>query len=479
VSDAFAHPGFSTVLPWPGPERATDVLERGDGTVLALGMRAPEPGGLSDLLLIELDPSGDTLRTETLGGPESEIPGGMAWTDDGGLLIAFTRCGEAPEEISGLVLRLDPSLDTLWCATVRDGDRVGLEGIVALPGGGCIVAGRILTEGDPAVPAGLAALLDASGDTLWTATPPGSGPSLLCAADAGFDGPVFCGTAAEGPEQAVWLVATDWSGTVTLDVRLAPGPSSTGAAVEVTEGGVVVAGSAPGDRDGVAAMYLAFVDGTSLPVWEHTYGGDSWERAGALCETADGWLLAGTSRSSAGGEEDRSDIELVRTDAVGGLLWTRRHGTSSPDYGWGVGASADGGFLVAGCTSDQAGSSGYDAWVMRVDSLGNLPGLGHGGPPPSGGPFAATLLWNPCTDSVGLRLRIPSPSEVEVRLYDLFGRLALAPPGNAFGASGEQELLLSLDGPGGPLPPGIYLLVARCGAERASLAVTVLGGSDP
>jgi hypothetical protein len=478
LSTVQALPSFSTVLDWSGPERAVDILVLDSGSCLALGMRSSEYGAPPDLLLIVVDTQGDTVRTVALGGAEGEIPGGMASTDDGGLLIAYTICGASPDSTLGSVLRLDSGMDTLWCTCISDEGLGGLNCVTALPGGACAVAGYSRSVGgDPRMTLGLAALLDQEGDTLWTVSIPGPGPSMLTGVDAGFAGPVFCGTSQEQNGSSIRLLGTDWTGAVAMDVGMAPGHSSEGCAVAVTDGGIMIAGSAPGDHEGVVGMYLAFMDESGSVAWEKTYGGESWDRATALCEAGDGgWLLAGYSRSSAGGEEDRSDLILVRTDAMGVRLWTRIHGTPKPDYCWGAARCSDGGFALAGCVTDHAGGSDYDAWVLRVDSLGNLSGLGHGDPGQAEDPLSALLLGNPCRDAVELRLLLSGGSTVEVLLFDIFGRLVFRPLSGRPLDAGEHHLVLPLTADGRSIPAGVYLLQVISGEDHVTMGVTVLGG---
>lgn len=477
LSTVSASPSFSTVVDWSGPERAVDALSLDSGSYMVLGMRSTEYGSPSDLLLIELNALGDTVRTAALGGAGGEIPGGMASTDDGGLLIAYTTSGASPDSTLGSVLRLDSGMDTLWCTSISDEGFGGLCGVTALPGGGCAVVGYSRPPGgDPWATLGLAALLDQEGDTLWTVSCPGPGPSVLAGADAGFDGPVFCGTSHDPSGSSVWLLGTDWTGAVTMDVRVAPGPSSEGCAVAVTDGGFMIAGSAVGDREGVAGMYLAFTDQSGSVVWEETYGGDSWDRATSLCEAGDGgWILTGYTRSSAGGEEDRSDLLIIRTDAIGVRLWTRIHGTPRPDYCWGASRCPDGGFALAGSVTDFEGGSDYDAWVLRVDSLGNLSGQGHGDPGQAEDPLRAVLLGNPCRDTVELRLLLAEESTVEVLVFDIFGRLVSRPLSARPLGAGEHDLGLPLAGDGRSLPAGVYLLQVVCGAEHITMGITALG----
>ncbi len=66
----------------------------------------------------------------------------------------------------------------------------------------------------------------------------------------------------------------------------------------------------------------------------------------------------------------QGDFYLIRTDACGDTLWTRRYGTAAADLGHAVDLASDGGFAVAGVTKS-FGAGGYDAWLVRTDSLGD------------------------------------------------------------------------------------------------------------
>jgi len=324
---------------------------------------------------------------------------------------------------------------------------------------------------------GLAVLLDTDGDTVWTTSFNRSGPSRFASCSGNGSGPVFCGTSMDSDGSGIWLLGTDWAGSVTMENRMAVSPVSEGCDLTVTDAGLMVAGSAQGSCEGVADMLLVSTDAAGTPVWLQTYGGDSWDRATSLSPAADGgWLLSGSSRSFSGGEVNRSELLLVRTDAGGGLLWTRIHGTPGPDYCWGAAPCPDGGLVLAGCVTNFTGSTEYDAWVLRVDSLGYLSGQGISGQVPESGVLPVELLRNPSISTIELRVTAPGESDVEVLLFDMFGRLVSRPLFRGTLPAGTSDLILDPSA-GGPSPPsGVYLLQVRCDHLRTGVALTLLGG---
>jgi hypothetical protein len=69
------------------------------------------------------------------------------------------------------------------------------------------------------------------------------------------------------------------------------------------------------------------------------------------------------------------DPFVVKYDSSGQKQWTRQHGSSDSDYGYGVATDASGHAYVAGTTegslygNTQAGNG--DLFVLKYDSTGN------------------------------------------------------------------------------------------------------------
>ncbi|HOZ41409.1 MAG TPA: hypothetical protein PLL25_11425 [Flavobacteriales bacterium] len=91
--------------------------------------------------------------------------------------------------------------------------------------------------------------------------------------------------------------------------------------------------------------------------WQSTFGGSADEEILAAEQTPDGgYVLVGYTNSDDGqvtGQQGNSDLWVVRTDAIGGLLWQRSLGASASERGHAVANTSDGGFIVAGTVEDK------------------------------------------------------------------------------------------------------------------------------
>ena len=74
-----------------------------------------------------------------------------------------------------------------------------------------------------------------------------------------------------------------------------------------------------------------------------------------------------TNSFGAGG----ADIYIVKLDGSGNVSWTKTIGGSFSDYARSIIRSSDGGFVVAGYTNS-FGAGGYDIYIVKLDSLGNV-----------------------------------------------------------------------------------------------------------
>ncbi len=114
------------------------------------------------------------------------------------------------------------------------------------------------------------------------------------------------------------------------------------------------------------ASWVSADEGDSL--WSRTYGGDDDEWLYSLIQDSDGgYSMAGLSYSAPGYLED---VYMVKTDAAGDTLWTRFLGGTGADRAWEHFQTADGGYLVAGYTSEP-GTTVSDMWLARLNAQGD------------------------------------------------------------------------------------------------------------
>ncbi len=111
---------------------------------------------------------------------------------------------------------------------------------------------------------------------------------------------------------------------------------------------------------GLGSYYMDAVE------WRKTYGGAQDDGAKSVIQAGDGnYVLAGYTKSyGAGG----FDMYLVKVDSDGNLLWNRTYGGSQDDGANCIVQTSDGGYVLAGYTN--SGVQSQNAWLVKTDSSG-------------------------------------------------------------------------------------------------------------
>jgi hypothetical protein len=99
--------------------------------------------------------------------------------------------------------------------------------------------------------------------------------------------------------------------------------------------------------------------------WARTYGGSLSDRARSIQQTADGgYIAAGYTDSFGAGNYD---FWVLNVTPNGSIAWQKTYGGTFSDCARSIQQTADGGYVVAG-------DSNGDAWILKIDSDGNLDG---------------------------------------------------------------------------------------------------------
>jgi hypothetical protein len=111
--------------------------------------------------------------------------------------------------------------------------------------------------------------------------------------------------------------------------------------------------------------------------WQNCLGGSDRENAYSVIECIDeGFILAGYTLSDDGNISTHigeSDAWVIKLDATGNLEWEKTFGSDERDYANVIIQTPDKGFLMGGVQRIYNTSTGCDdAWIVKMDSLGNL-----------------------------------------------------------------------------------------------------------
>ncbi|MCI5057616.1 MAG: T9SS type A sorting domain-containing protein [Flavobacteriales bacterium] len=134
--------------------------------------------------------------------------------------------------------------------------------------------------------------------------------------------------------------------------------------ISTTDNGYLMIGTEESLGPGSSNILVIKTDALGNVVWSKTYGGSSTERGFSGQQTFDGGFIIGGYTDSFGAGS--FDFYLIKIDAAGNMQWTKTYGGTSDDKGKSVRQTLDGGFVFRGITSSS------ETMVIRTDSLGNL-----------------------------------------------------------------------------------------------------------
>lgn len=290
-----------------------------DGGYVVVGYTTPMGSSHTDLLLVKVNATGDTLWSRTYGGALHEVGYSVQQTRDGGYIITGYTDSQGGANGNVLLIKTDALGDTTWTRVFGgDAPEIG-HSVLQTQDGGYIVAGLK----DTTYGAGLGAVwlikTGANGDVVWANT---------------YGGPAY----------------------------------EAGLSVQQTyDGGFIIAGYTESFGGGFDDLYLVKTDANGDTIWTRALGGEYDDCGNSVQQTQDGgYVVVGSTESYGAGY---LDVWLVKTDANGDTLWTRTFGGSDDDDGQSVQVTQDGGYIVAGRTWPDGGSSAA-VWLMKTDAEG-------------------------------------------------------------------------------------------------------------
>ena len=101
----------------------------------------------------------------------------------------------------------------------------------------------------------------------------------------------------------------------------------------------------------------------------YVFGGVNNDSAEEIEATADGgYIVIGSTSSNSSGN---TDAYLLKVDSLCNYEWSKALGGANNDWGYSIKQTFDKGFIIAS-SSNSYGIGGYDAVLMKRDSLGNF-----------------------------------------------------------------------------------------------------------
>ncbi|MDD5530242.1 MAG: T9SS type A sorting domain-containing protein [bacterium] len=382
------------------------VQQTYDSGFIVVGSTSSFGASYSDVYLIKMNSSGDTLWTKTLGGDSVEGGYSVQQVFDSGLVIAgYTRSfGAGNADV--YLIKTNSLGDTLWTRTYGGTNYDYGYSVQQTYDSGLIIAGYTYSFGTGN---GAAYLIKTNslGDTLWTRTYGGTnyyyGYSVVQCEDRGF---IIAGD---------YLIRTD-----SLGDTLWTTPIWGSSVVQCNDGGFVT-------TQKTSDVVLTKTNSSGNNLWIKTYGGveNDYGQSVAKC-TDEGFIIAGTTGSF--GSKD-SSIYLVRTNPSGDTLWTEIFGKNDLNFGYSAVQCADEGFIVLGNTVSPGNYQ--DIYLIRLNkevAVEEPSSRNSSNPHSAFQNLKLEVSQNPFSKSTVISFSVGNRHACSLRIYNIAGKLVKSFP---------------------------------------------------
>ena len=171
-----------------------------------------------------------------------------------------------------------------------------------------------------------------------------------------------------GGDEDIWIVKTDSSGNKEWDKTYSGvNRDSVHSVIQTLDGGYAIACDTWVSNNSRYDGWLIKTDSSGNVEWSKTYGGSGTETAYSVVQTSDGGYAIAGDTSDFGG-----NFWLVKTDSFGNVEWNRTYGGIGDECAWAMIQASDGGYVLAGLTDPMFyGDGSRDFWLVKTDSFGN------------------------------------------------------------------------------------------------------------
>ena len=240
--------------------------------------------------------------------------------------------------------------------------------------GGFVVAGRTGSWGLRAWDVWIFKT-DAMGNIEWEKTYGGTGEEWPhCVRQTADGGYVVAGTthSFQADSYDYWVVKLDEGGEIEWERTYHAHSGDRAWSIEQTsEGGYIVAGWAGFGVTRREDFWILKLDQAGTVEWENAYSSSGEDEARSIQQTTDGgYIIAGWSSSFTTGDGD--DLWILKLSPSGLVEWEKAYIGEAFDRSFSIRQTTDGGYVVAGCSSSFDDNWIHDAWILKLDMLGNV-----------------------------------------------------------------------------------------------------------
>jgi hypothetical protein len=425
------------------------------------------------LLLLRVDYLGDTLWTRFYfpAGALQAVAKAMIVTTDGGILAAGNIATRAV--MWAYWFRTDSLGDSLWAIAVPAETKGGwLNAVARTSAGDYIGVGAQLIDSTGAIGV-LVSRVSEDGTSCRSWVYPMAGdPEGYCVCETPDHKFIVGGVVSVGLQNCAFLMCTDSQGNLLWTRTYRPhDPDDSGVRgiYALPDTTMMICGTwmhwDRGDRD----FWLVRVDSDGDSLWSRWYGtGGTSNDQGCTglvsCPHGQSVLYGQTCDTASG---TLYDAWLVKVDSLGDVIWTRRYGGWNWEAAMAGNMTADEGYIFTGFSSSNDARINA-VYLIKTDENGEV-GLQEKARRQT---TPSRASWNPFVVSpVSTRERmsyfLPSACLLSLEIYDITGRRLGREPAR-LRSEGRNEMGIPT-----PVTPGTYMIRLRSGRTCTTRRIVV------
>jgi len=354
-------------------DRAFSIQKTTDGGYIVAGVTKSFGAGNYDAYVLKLNSDGSLAWQKTLGGNGDDVAYFIQQTTDDGYIAAGATTSFGAGGYDVYILKLDSNENLVWQKTFGGSGEDWASSIQQTTDGGYIVAGYTdsLGAGSRDV---YVLKLNSDGSLAWQKTFGGSDYdyawSVTQTTDGGY---IVAGSTASfgaGWEDAYVLKLNPDGSLAWQKTFGGNGYDFADSVTQTADGGYIVAGLTNSFGDGYEHAYIFKLNSDGNLVWQKTFGETNGDIAYSIQQTTDGgYIVAGVTSSF--GDNYNSDVYILKLNSDGSLEWQKTFGGNGEDWAISIQQTKDGGYIVAGFTNS-FGAGDYDVYILKLDSNGEL-----------------------------------------------------------------------------------------------------------
>ena len=346
-------------------------LETTKNGVLITGQKSTEFNGSGDMWLISASKKGKVRWQETYGGRGTDGGNYTLNTSDGGyVMVGYTDAyGHGKNDI--WVIKTDFTGEKEWSGVYGGKSDDYGWGITETKDNGFVIAGETFSYGNGQSDVYIIKV-DSSGNKLWENTFGGIaedvGYSIANTNDGGYLVASQTRSYGKGGSDGMLIKFNSDGGKEWEKVYGGKGLDYFRSIISDSLNGFIISGGTRSFSDGDSQAWVLCVDDNGYVKWENTYGDNGEDGFNMIQQTIkNGYIAVGHSSSffSTG----KNDAFMVRIDSLGNKIWQSYIGGKEDDRGYAISQCSDGGYILTGETSS-FGNGKNDILVVKTNSIG-------------------------------------------------------------------------------------------------------------